>query len=48
MIRIICNEEIMAHHPSGRVEFLTFWGFIRLAWWAIRNDVKIVIEEDKP
>ena len=46
-IRILCGEEIMAHFPSGRVQFLTFWGFIKLAWWAIRTKTPIEIVEDE-
>lgn len=42
---IICGEEIMAHFPDGQVKFITFVGFLRLAWWAIRNKVEVVIED---
>ncbi len=48
VIRILCGEEIMAHFPSGQVRFLTFWGCIRLLWWAIRTNTPIEIVEDKP
>ena len=45
MIRIIVGEETtMAHFPSGKVEFLSFWAFVRLAWWAIKNKQQVVIE----
>lgn len=47
MIRIIVGEEIMAHFPRGAVKFLTFWGFIRLAWWAVRSKTPITIEGTK-
>lgn len=42
-ITIHCGEELMAHLPSGQVKFLTFIGFIKLAWWAVRNKVEIDI-----
>jgi hypothetical protein len=37
----------MAHMPSGQVKFLTFIQFIKMAWWAVRNKVEVVIEEKK-
>lgn len=44
-IRILCGEEsTMAHFSNGQVKFLTFWQFIKLSWWASRNNVKITIE----
>ncbi len=44
-ITVYCGEEIMAHMPSGQVKFLTWLGFIKLAWWAIRNKVEVEIKE---
>jgi len=45
-MKISCGEDsIMAHMPSGQVKFLTFIEFFKLAWWAVRNKVEVVIEE---
>jgi hypothetical protein len=44
----VTEESIMAHMPSGQVKFLTFIQFLKLAWFAMRHNVQIVIEESKP
>ena len=48
MIRIVANEETtMVHYPNGRVEFLSVIEIYKLLWYAVRNRVKIVIEDGK-
>jgi hypothetical protein len=40
----VTDDSIMAHMPSGQVKFLTFIQFLGLAWFALRNNVEVVIE----
>lgn len=47
-IVIYVGEDVtMAHMPSGQVKFLTFFQFLKLAWYAVKNDIEITVE-DKP
>lgn len=43
----IGDDTTMAHMPNGQVKFLTFIQFLRLAWWAVINNVEVRIEETK-
>ena len=41
---IVTDDSIMAHMPSGQVKFLTFIQFLKLSWYALRNNVEVIIE----
>ena len=39
-VRLICNtdsDEFMVHWPNGTVEFVGFWGMVKLCRWLVRN-----------
>lgn len=40
------GDEMMLLWPSGRVQFVGFWQLLKFLWWAIRNDVRIVFDDD--
>ena len=45
-VKLICSRdrfEFMVHWPSGKVEFVGFWGALKLCWWAVRNEKTVVI-----
>jgi hypothetical protein len=45
-ITIYCSSEsIMVHLPDNQIKFVTFLQFLKLAWFALRNNIEVVIEE---
>ena len=49
-VRFICNtdsEEFMVHWPNGMVEFVGFWGMVKLCWWIVRNGKMATIVDAK-
>ena len=49
-VRVICNhdsEEFMLHWPNGTVEFVGFWGMVKLCWWLVRNGKHATVVDGK-
>lgn len=45
-LKVFCNQdsdEWMVQYPSGKVEFLGWWGFIKLLWVVVRRGQSITI-----
>lgn len=45
-VRLICNtghDELMVHWPNGAVEFVGFWGMVKLCWWLVRNGKTVTV-----
>jgi hypothetical protein len=43
----VTEDNLMAHLPDGQVKFLTFIMFCKLAWFAARNRIEVVIEDGR-
>ncbi len=49
-VRVICNpdsEEFMVHWPNGTVEFVGFWGMVKLCWWLVRNGKRATVVDGR-